>query len=453
MEYLEFITEELILFTGVFTIIVLVLNSMWLHPKDLETWKEWNRERNNRTRELKKRIKDWNRQRNQRLRAWKEWRKKRRQEKLETWKAWWDKNVLSEWEKATPFKKIYIGFSCIIGFALFILFIILYSQLFLVPLGLSHLKLSDIDSGFALAFLGTVTGGVALFSGFLAILRSEEDNRRNEIAQKQADIAFRQSNIALRQSKTANDHNKITEQGLITDRINKAVESLGKINQKDAPILEVRIGALYALERIAQDSIQDHIRIMKIICAYIYVRKPLTNSMDEKGAVSEDVRAALFIIGQRGEWTEDQKHLKEEEKNKYILDLRHCNLRNADLVNANMQNALLIQASLEASVLTGANLISAFMQNVNLNNADLDGTDFKGAYTGGSFAYEGDLSKCLNLIQSQLEQMYCGKNVNIINLANPNNLTRPGHWPIDDLTREEFFKKYEEWKESKWPTS
>jgi len=83
------------------------------------------------------------------------------------------------------------------------------------------------------------------------------------------------------------------EQGMITDRINKAVLGLGeekvikvealdddgkqRLKKDGTPIMiertvpntEVRIGALYALERIAQDSLRDHIQIMKIICAYI----------------------------------------------------------------------------------------------------------------------------------------------------------------------------------------
>ena len=414
--------------------------------------KEWNRRRNNRTRELIKQIKDWNRQRNQRLRDWKEWRKKRRQEKLENWKAWWDKNVLSEWEKATPFKKIYIRFSCIIGFALFILFIILYSQLFLVPLGLSHLELSDIDSGFALAFLGTVTGGVALFSGFLAILRSEEDNRRNEIAQKQADIAFRQSNIALRQSKAATEQSRaanrqadIAEHGLITDRINKAVESLGKINQNGEPVLEVRIGALYALERIAEDSLRDHIRIMKIICGYVYVRNPLEDSTGEIKAVKEDVRAALIIIGQRGKWTKDQRHLENEKEHGYELDLRHCNLYNADLAHANMSNALLINSTLEESSLTGAKFNNACLIDVNLTRAGLIDADFKNTDVRGAFAYTGDFSKCDNLIQNQLEGMYCGMGVTI----DEENFNRPDHWPETNLSKDAFIKKYKEWKRTK----
>ena len=76
------------------------------------------------------------------------------------------------------------------------------------------------------------------------------------------------------------------KEGHITDRISKAVEQLGaektvkKLTQDGQtvettePNIEVRIGGLLSLERIAQDSIaydkgRDHVRVMEILCAYV----------------------------------------------------------------------------------------------------------------------------------------------------------------------------------------
>ena len=97
---------------------------------------------------------------------------------------------------------------------------------------------------------------------------------------------------------------KTTEQGHMTDRITKAVEQLGaektvKLHREDSarkklyekvdgkldykkpiitettePNLEVRLGAIYALERIAQDSLRDHITVMEILCAYVRNNAP-----------------------------------------------------------------------------------------------------------------------------------------------------------------------------------
>lgn len=75
------------------------------------------------------------------------------------------------------------------------------------------------------------------------------------------------------------------KEGHITERITAAVEQLGaeksvkKIvngapQETSEPIIEVRIGAILSLERIAQDSTRydkgrDHVRVMEILCAYV----------------------------------------------------------------------------------------------------------------------------------------------------------------------------------------
>lgn len=82
------------------------------------------------------------------------------------------------------------------------------------------------------------------------------------------------------------------KEGLITDRINKAVEQLGVEKtvkkagvEESEPNIEVRIGAILSLERIAQDSTnhdqgRDHVRVMEILCAYIRQNAPATTARD-----------------------------------------------------------------------------------------------------------------------------------------------------------------------------
>jgi hypothetical protein len=56
---------------------------------------------------------------------------------------------------------------------------------------------------------------------------------------------------------------ELTEQGQVTDRYTKAIEQLGSDK------LDVRIGVIYALERIARDSHRDHPTIMAVLAAFI----------------------------------------------------------------------------------------------------------------------------------------------------------------------------------------
>lgn len=86
------------------------------------------------------------------------------------------------------------------------------------------------------------------------------------------------------------------KEGHMTDRISKAVEQLGaertvkkvvdgKTVETTEPNLEVRIGAILSLERIAQDSTlhdrgRDHVRVMEILCAYIRHNAPASGAKD-----------------------------------------------------------------------------------------------------------------------------------------------------------------------------
>jgi hypothetical protein len=54
---------------------------------------------------------------------------------------------------------------------------------------------------------------------------------------------------------------QLTEQGQITDRYTKAIEQLGD----DA--LTIRLGGIYALERIARDSRRDHPTVVEVLSA------------------------------------------------------------------------------------------------------------------------------------------------------------------------------------------
>nr|WP_249200509.1 pentapeptide repeat-containing protein [Thetidibacter halocola] len=104
------------------------------------------------------------------------------------------------------------------------------------------------------------------------------------------------------------------KEGHITDRINKAVEMLGAEktvkrdgNERTVPNIEVRIGALLSLERIAQDSTaydkgRDHVRVMEILCAYVRENAkaedaPSDNPRDLWEKALSEARAELEPLG------------------------------------------------------------------------------------------------------------------------------------------------------------
>jgi hypothetical protein len=75
-----------------------------------------------------------------------------------------------------------------------------------------------------------------------------------------ASVTLRQ----IRETATASRNQlKLSEQGQFTDRYTKAIDQLD--NKK---ALAVRLGGLYALERIARDSPPDRATIAEVLCTY-----------------------------------------------------------------------------------------------------------------------------------------------------------------------------------------
>lgn len=55
----------------------------------------------------------------------------------------------------------------------------------------------------------------------------------------------------------------LSREGQVTDRYTKAITQLGSKK------LDVRIGGIYALERVARDSARDHPTVMEVLTAFI----------------------------------------------------------------------------------------------------------------------------------------------------------------------------------------
>jgi hypothetical protein len=185
---------------------------------------------------------------------------------------------------------------------------------------------------------------------------------------------------------------QIMAQGHITDRFAKAIEQLGKL-EGQAPNLESRLGAIYALERIAMDSPRDHWSIMEILTAYVRVNAPF----DPKAAhiqgekLRTDIQAILTVLGRRR--TDQNRELVGPGR---YLDLSRTRLCGARLTLANLQGvdltgvdlrgawlwgarlcwAALGEANLEGARLTGANLQHAFFRQTNLSGAQVEGANF-----------------------------------------------------------------------------
>ena len=221
------------------------------------------------------------------------------------------------------------------------------------------------------------------------------------------------------EERTANQTLRLTEDGKITERYSKAVELLGSDN------LAMRIGGIYALERIARDSQKDHWTVMEALCAFIRdesnkvattaqaAEQPPTSENGDKQATDSkndteqpklrsDIQIVLTVIGRRS-WVDEEKeqglsldlsgahlsgaHLhkaKLSEANLSRADLKGANLSRANLSRADLREAFLIKADLRGADLIGANLGEANLGGADLTGADLSGADLTGADLSGA---------------------------------------------------------------------
>lgn len=245
------------------------------------------------------------------------------------------------------------------------------------------------------------------------------------------------------------------EQSHITDQINRAVEGLGaeksvkdEDGERTAPNVAVRLGAVYSLERISQDSGRDHIQIMEVLTAYvrenspssraIYYEDEISSNKTSDAAVSNeyiaalkranasardasidpafyeypvwiwarnflvlsDIQAVMRVIGRR-----NTLQLRIEATDKrygkvgYVLDLRKSNLQGVDVSQlnfegarisecffdgANLSQAILERSDLRWSQFKGTRLIEVCLACANLSEAYFEGADLISAKMDGA---------------------------------------------------------------------
>src|SRR5215213_5811411 len=67
---------------------------------------------------------------------------------------------------------------------------------------------------------------------------------------------------------------QVNREGQITERFTRAIEQLGATHGDNSKNLELRLGGIYALERISRESEGDHWSIMEVLTAYVRHHAP-----------------------------------------------------------------------------------------------------------------------------------------------------------------------------------
>ena len=184
-------------------------------------------------------------------------------------------------------------------------------------------ELNRVRVALVVIILGALAGGVALY-----LLRSSTRERREESHERE-----------------------------LIERFTRAIDQLGH------PALDVRLGGIYSLERLAREWPENHPPIVEILAAYVREHAQLparTNGHRESRLrPPTDVQASLTVLGRRV--------------------LAYDNDAPVGLMHTALTGATLTGAHLERSLLSGSNLEGADLFKAHLNAADLEGANLRGA--------------------------------------------------------------------------
>ena len=244
-----------------------------------------------------------------------------------------------------------------------------------------------------------------------------EDNTRRTLAQIMGGtVGLVIIYITWQRLQVAREELQVAQEGQVTERFSRAIDHLGNES------LDVRLGAIYALERIARDSRQDHGPIMEILTAYVREHAPLPEDQqpaDSTMRPTTDIQAALTVIGRRRtgydppEQRLDLSNTDLRWANLVKAKLQEANFRGANLQwaflrKSNLQEVIFFKADLQAADLTksnlqGADLLLANLQRAYLIRAKLQTANFREAKLWGAFLGEAQLQQaCLE--ETDLQQ-------------------------------------------------
>lgn len=230
---------------------------------------------------------------------------------------------------------------------------------------------------------------------------------------------------------------KATKEGQIIERFTRAVDQLGAKDKDEKPVFEVRLGAIYSLEGIANEPPQKHYsQILEILTAYVRMNSRFKEEnvniddihdfkkfVNSKTKVNPDIKAIMDVIKRRKFYLGEGESVGLELRETYLrqINLKNAHLEGAFLLHTDLIGAYLEDAHFEGAYLNGAYLNWAYLNNahfedVHFDDAHLEKTDFKdvnlekahfkGAFLGGAYLGGVKLRGAKNLTAEQLSKVY-----------------------------------------------
>ena len=235
-------------------------------------------------------------------------------------------------------------------------------------------------------------------------------------------IAHQQWLVGVRQSDTQN-------QTMHSTMLTKAIELLGTMREEKTayqnpdgtleprtetvPNIEVRLGAIYLLRRLAEDNARDHAPIIETLCDYIRQNslqekqkwERTRKSEDELPSPRADIQGAINAVGNKElaalsilRTIQPQKTLSGAFLPNYVfenLDFSYSNFASSDL-----RNAKFIGDSVMKNIDFGlSNLKSTYFSNSDFRNSNFFGVElFDAMFTNANLKGSNFLGNCFSSV-------------------------------------------------------
>lgn len=166
------------------------------------------------------------------------------------------------------------------------------------------------------------------------------------------------------------------QEAQVSERFTRSVEQLA--NDR----VDVRVGGIHGLERIAFSRASEFQSILMLLTAFVLERARVQDGSANRGALPLDLQVALAVL----------VRFQERLGYRTRVSLRGINLSYVRLSDVNFGSFDLREADFRSAVLDGASFAFAYVQGTNFANADLRYTNFSSAMLGDTKASGANLT-------------------------------------------------------------
>ncbi len=165
-----------------------------------------------------------------------------------------------------------------------------------------------------------------------------------------------------------------------------AIKQLGNLKEDHTANVEVRMGALYALENLMKNAADEyHYQVLSLLCAYLPANAELKSEEKGRLRIRADVHSCAQIIARRNRyWDEEKIYFNNLNFTGFLLEkadfehsiMREMNFEHANLGETNFKHATIQRTNFRRTVLWRSNFKHAYISEANFESTMMRRSSF-----------------------------------------------------------------------------